>query len=65
MDNEQLKTDPVKMELIPFTAEERQVVEEYWTPFLQAIAVIAKLRGLKGNVSVAPDRSGLIIEKIG
>lgn len=56
---------PIKTTELRFTEAERQVVEEAFQPFIQAVNIIARLHGVTGaqlaTVQLTPDRSGLLI----
>ena len=47
---------------LPLTPQERQVIEEAFGPYLQAVTIVAKLRGLNpAAAQLSGDRSCFII----
>ena len=47
---------------IDFTDIERQVVEESFQAYMQALMIVARLKGLKAQaVQLSDDRSGFIV----
>ena len=47
---------------IDFTELERQVVEESFQAYMQALMIVARLKGLKAQaVQLSDDRSGFIV----
>lgn len=46
------------MKTYPLTPQERVIIEEAFMPYIQAVTIIAKLRGLNvGTAQLSPDRT--------
>lgn len=43
-----------------FTPEERALLERRFTPYLEAVKLLAELHGIQGNITVAPDMTGFV-----
>jgi hypothetical protein len=52
------------MKTIPLTPQERAVIEEAFGPYIQAITIVAKLRGLTpGLAHLTSDRSAFVVRE--
>lgn len=52
------------MKNIPLTPQERQIIEEAFLPYIQAVTIIAKLRGLNpGTAQLAADRASFVVQE--
>ena len=52
------------MKTIPLTPQERGIIEEAFAPYIQAVTIVARLRGLTPtNAQLSADRSTFIVRE--